>query len=163
MLCSVYQWLISAALDGDKPLGRLTTRHVERCRRCGEFWRASAAVDHRLRVEACAAAPVSQRSARSVLPLPHLVGRALLSGFALAAIILLAVALGPPGPKPVRVRGPEPPDPVGVVLAPVDEVQHLAAASAQAEMDHLAQDTRDAARMLLSYLPTSADQITNPR
>ena len=153
MWCSIYQWLISTALDGDKPLGRATARHVRHCRRCGEFWQASAAVDRRLRIDSCVAPPASQSIPRRVLPLGHLVGRALLGATALAAIILLAVALSPPGPQP-----PLPPDPGEFVS--VQAVQDFATAPASAEMNHLAQDAQDAAKVLLSYLPTNADQIT---
>ena len=161
MLCSIYQWLVSAALDGDKPLGRLTKRHVGRCPRCGEFWRASAALDQRLRVDSCAAVPAGRRSPGRVLPLPGLVGRALLAATALAAIILLAVLLSRRGPhKPVS---PAPAPGVPTEFVSVRELEDYAAAPARAEMNHLARDTRDAARVLLSYLPTNADQITNPQ
>ena len=153
MWCSIYQWLISTALDGDKPLGRVTTRHVRHCRRCGQFWRASEAVDRRLRIDSCAAPPASQSISRSVLPLPRLVGRALLGASALAAIILLAVALRPPDVDPA---------PLGVPtdFVSAQAVQVFVTAPAEAEMNHLAQDAQDAAKVLLSYLPTNADQIT---
>lgn len=154
MWCSICQWLISAALDGDKPLGRVTTRHVQRCPRCRQFWQASAAVDLRLRMDTCAAPPARRSSPGRVLPLPGLVGRGLLSAAALAAIILLAIALGPPG-TPRRIRRPVP-DPGNYM----SDVEKLATAPAKAEMNHLAQDAQDAAKTLLSYLPTNADQIT---
>ncbi|MBL7132906.1 MAG: hypothetical protein ISS78_02300 [Phycisphaerae bacterium] len=39
-------------------------------------------------------------------------------------------------------------------------VHDIAVAPASAEMNHLTQDAQDAAKILLSYLPTNADQIT---
>lgn len=92
-------------------------------------------------------------------PRLRLVSGTLLSATALAAIILLAVALSPPGPKPVRIRRPQP-SPPEVPFVAGTAVHDIAVAPASAEMNHLTQDAQDAAKILLSYLPTNADQIT---
>ena len=52
MLCFLYKWNISRALDTEKPLSRLTERHLAGCESCREFSRLGREMEGRLTGEA---------------------------------------------------------------------------------------------------------------
>jgi hypothetical protein len=52
MLCFLYKWNISRALDTGKPLSRLTKRHLDGCESCRGFSRLSREMERRLTEEA---------------------------------------------------------------------------------------------------------------
>jgi anti-sigma factor RsiW len=51
MLCFLYKWNISRALDTGKPLSRLTKRHLDGCESCREFSRLGREMERRLTEE----------------------------------------------------------------------------------------------------------------
>ncbi len=52
MLCSIYKWKISRALDSGKPLSGLAERHLRRCSACREFARVGRELEQRLTQDA---------------------------------------------------------------------------------------------------------------
>jgi len=52
MLCFFHKWNISRALDTEKPLSRLTKRHLAGCETCREFLRTGDRLAHRLTEDA---------------------------------------------------------------------------------------------------------------
>ena len=56
MLCFIYKWNISRALDTGKPLSRLTKRHLAGCESCREFSRLGEEMGRRLTDDAASLA-----------------------------------------------------------------------------------------------------------
>jgi hypothetical protein len=54
MLCSIYKWQISRALDSGKPLTALVRRHLRRCASCREFYGVGEEMGVRMRQDAAA-------------------------------------------------------------------------------------------------------------
>jgi hypothetical protein len=54
MLCSIYKWQISRALDSGKPPSGLVKRHLRRCPSCSEFFRLGEEMGNRLAQDAAA-------------------------------------------------------------------------------------------------------------
>jgi hypothetical protein len=54
MLCSIYKWQISRALDSRKPPSGLVKRHLRRCASCSEFFRLGEETGGRLAEDAAA-------------------------------------------------------------------------------------------------------------
>jgi hypothetical protein len=52
MLCSIYKWEISRAMDSGKPLSGKAKRHLRRCSACRQFARLSKELGRRLTEEA---------------------------------------------------------------------------------------------------------------
>ncbi len=43
-----YRWMISQALDSGKGLAGVVTRHIRHCKACGDFYRLSQSLNHKL-------------------------------------------------------------------------------------------------------------------
>jgi hypothetical protein len=54
MLCSIYKWQISRALDSGKALAGLVKHHLRRCASCREFYGAGEEMERRLKQDAAA-------------------------------------------------------------------------------------------------------------
>jgi hypothetical protein len=98
MLCSLFQFTISAATDSDRPLGRLTHWHVRRCDDCRRFHRSCRTLDTGLRSEAVAWSSTARHITDRILPTPPHVERLPPTRFvqlamAVAACIIMAVAI----------------------------------------------------------------------
>lgn len=52
MFCFIYRWMISQALDSGKDLAGVVTRHSQHCSACGDFYRLSQSLNHKLVREA---------------------------------------------------------------------------------------------------------------
>ena len=102
MLCFLYKWNISRALDTEKPLSRLTERHLAGCESCREFSRLGREMEGRLTGEAAsllseAKAEIREKVRQSMAGLgPSPTGRTARPRFlslkpALVAALLLAV------------------------------------------------------------------------
>jgi hypothetical protein len=52
MVCFIYRWMISQALDSGKGLTGMVTRHIHHCKACGDFYRLSQSLNHILIQEA---------------------------------------------------------------------------------------------------------------
>ena len=177
MWCSVYQWMISSALDSEKRLGRWTSRHIARCDDCRRFWEASARLEERLRTDAPQAAPAlaplrvgsalagARRSGLRKRPL--ILRPAFLIPTAAVAILVVAFFMlsgdrKPMMPKDDIVKEPRPVE-LPEVAALVDQsltAERLVISLNEAgcavfveEMENLVRDARAGAGVLLAYLP----------
>ena len=114
MFCRFHKFMISNALDGGKPLGRLTRRHLQRCHACNRFLDLCRTMDQRLRVERVefhnAVQPVLSRRVLDASPIqagpskrftktmrPWLAAAACIAILAVPAI-LLVMRSAPPAP-----------------------------------------------------------------
>jgi hypothetical protein len=52
MLCPIYKWMISRAMDSGKPISGMVARHVRGCSSCREFARLSEELERRLTKDA---------------------------------------------------------------------------------------------------------------
>lgn len=155
MRCTIYQWLISGALDGGKPLGRSTRRHLERCERCRRFWQQS------MELEAGLLEQVPQATPPQVYRPGLRIGPVLAAtaGLAAAAVLVVAILLphdGKTNPAKANSSSSLHMDVVAKALAPADSlaaVGELASAGMQAEMARLAEDFKAATGAMLTYLP----------
>ncbi len=98
MMCFIYRWLISSALD-ERDDSRLPRRHMARCAACREFHRQSLNLGRKLLARATAYSPLS--TAHCPPPTAHAsrwVWPAI--GLAAAACIILALLLNFAGQKP---------------------------------------------------------------
>lgn len=155
MRCTIYQWRISGAMDGGKPLGRLTRNHMETCECCRRFWRGA------MELEAGLLEQSARADAPQVYRPPLRIGPVLAAtaGLAAAAVLLVAFLL-PPGAKtgPGKPAASEP-FPLGRVvqmLQPAESLRafdELASANLRGEMNRLRADVQAATGAMLSYLP----------
>ncbi len=185
MWCSIYQWLVSSAIDSDKRPARLVSRHISRCPDCRRFRQAAVRLDGELRRPAAAPAPATGRpsaphgggtlraEAPRRLPRPALIAGSVVV-LAIAVAVIAFLALHRPG-EPLRreiARPPHASELDGLVLpispdAALNEsvlaFERLAAASVQAEAGNVAHDAKAVAGVLLTYLPVDVDRLLDQK
>ncbi len=176
MLCSIYQWLISSALDGDKPLGRLTRRHIARCHGCRAFWEGGIRLEDRLRADAPLAGASLLAAGHAPGRRPLLLRPAFWVPLAAAAAVIIGVAVfiatraqeaAPPVPRRPIARRPRPAPPAVPAALRADRLvvslHGAGTAMMEAEIDHLADDARAAAGTLAAYLSVDPASRTRPQ
>jgi hypothetical protein len=102
MLCFIFKWKISRALETGKPLSGRTRRHLAGCAACREFYRLGEEMEHRLTDDAASLLSnprpqlaervrraIGESGTTSVHTPPRLASRALKPAF--AATVVLAV------------------------------------------------------------------------
>jgi len=72
ILCPIFQFMISTAIDSRKPLGVWTRRHLGRCNACSQFQETCLTLGEALRSETSALPPADRRVSAQILagPLP---------------------------------------------------------------------------------------------
>ena len=168
MICAIYKWLISEALNAGHAPSGVVQRHIGRCRHCREFYAISAEVGARLRTDAAEAGRILAPGARPVRP-PAWLPRPGLA-FAAAACLVIGVAAflvlcssnESPTAGPGSASAPRRPEPVaGMAFATPMSFNELAdyawraidGARVDAEIENLAGDATAALRGLASNLP----------
>jgi len=178
MFCFVCKWLISNAMDADRPMSRFVNGHISRCSSCREFYEACLTIDQRLSDERPAqrvgvSADLEDRIyaalARKQRPIrifPRRTVAAIAACLAIAAAVSVFNFLKPVQTEPTATARIESlavsrflsPQEWAVPDAQNDGLsgdwQELIEAPLSREISNLADDTRSAAGFLLASLPT---------
>ena len=173
MLCRIYQWRISSAIDDGLELGPATARHAAECPRCHQFLQSARSLETAFRKQAfAAAAPEPPATNRLPTYARRLV---LIPGLAAAAAFILVLVLGDftdsraPVPQPPTVVSASPPGladlagTFGLDLHSQTYDSLLADASnpMRRELDNLADDAHRTTAALLTYLPLDPGSVVS--
>lgn len=176
MRCQLAQWMISSAIDGDKPLSGWAARHAATCGECGAFERGARRMDERMRLlagastrERASQVTVAPR-ARRWRPAVWVGAGALVAAAGVVAIVMLSrmgQPAGPVNPSPAPVVAGAPrafvPDAQAAVGRSAEYLQELASASARRELSNLSSDVRAVARNWAACLPPVPTAEQRPR
>ena len=167
MWCRMHRRRISAAFDGGGEPGPATRRHLRRCAACADFEEHCRELEERLTLSAdLAPAPRAHAGTRAAAAAPRrpfrvvFPARLALGAAAVAAAVVLTFMLrdllAPPQPTPTNTSGLAAMDRMASPAAAGTAIGSLADAQmgiVQGELDNIASDAADAARMVLAYLP----------
>ena len=177
MLCFIYQWIISWALDSGKELPGAANRHIDRCSKCREFARLTGFLAARLTQDApgflqknhetaewlnikISTALDTKTPAQSIrrqhfhfMPKP-----ALVAALVLVAVVITAIFLVAPftAPAPGRLSIDDLPKPI-TVKNPLQIIEKVESPM-EAEMRSLGKSIDSAAKFLVSCLDVKIGQ-----
>ncbi len=175
MLCFVYKWLISRALDSGKKLPNLAARHLNRCQECRHFARLSESLaskltlagavfrqgNHHVLNEKIISALVTQPIPRSTpkgrfLPIPAFAAALVTLAAVVGIILLQVIPLPAPGPDKSLLNDlPR----IAATKPPLQEIVGLIESPMETEMLGLEKSMKSALEHLLSCLnPTIGTQ-----
>src|SRR5690554_5045764 len=127
MLCRLRQFKISSAIDDGRDLPSHIRKHIDRCPRCGEFWRNTLLLKECLHDESAnAPAPPSSRRASWFRPVVTSTAAAVLIGAMGAWVFLQNYQPPQPTPPASHAQAQQPADGPVVGLNPAEDAIALA-------------------------------------